>query len=353
MGIIRTNNRFTATFDAGVLVSRKWSSFPVRERSKRLFDCETVNLFFALFFLAGFMLFMLYLPFAHPGPTAADFVLQSSLSSGKLQKKNAFLPVPQFRLDTDLVTPAWTQDIVLYPLESATQDSKSPEEKNVKNAGITNKEMPVKPAESRVVEIKDGGFEVKGLKHFAQGDDDIYAESGRGWRPQGYCGPVAMQMVLDFYGVKKSRDYLALTNPDTGEVFRSDQYNGQMYIKGVGSVYSVMVKMARSLGFDLTEQVWLNGDLSELAKLVKNGRPQIVSVRGVLRFTNGQKRRTGGHILLVRGFTADGNLLVNDPALHSAEAQISAKNFQAIWQGFSIDINRSSVLGGSNISSAR
>jgi hypothetical protein len=352
MGITRTNNRFTASFDSGVLVGRKWSSSSGRERFKRPFDGESVNMFFVLFFLVGFVVFLFCLPLVRKKPAASDFALQLETSADRVQKKNAFLPVPQFRLDTGLVTSEWTQDIVLYPLDSSAREPKQQKGKEGKD-GEPLKEAAVKPVESRVVETKDGGFEVKGLKHFAQGDDDIYAESGRGWRPQGYCGPVAMQMVLDFYGVKKSRDYLALTNPDTGEVFRSDQYNGQMYIKGVGSVYSVMVKMARSLGFDLTEQAWLNGELSELAKLVKKGRPQIVSVRGVLRFTNGRKRRTGGHILLVRGFTAEGNLIINDPALHSADVQISAKNFQAIWQGFSIDINRSSALSGSNISSAR
>lgn len=203
---------------------------------------------------------------------------------------------------------------------------------------------------SPVVPLKGGGFEIKGLRHFSQGDNDIFAEAGRGWRPQGYCGPVAMQMVLDFYGVKKSRDYLALTNPETGQVHRSESYNGQMYVKGVGSVYSVMVKMAKSLGFDRTRQVWLGNDLDALMKLLQTGRPQIVSVRGMLRFTSGRKRNTPGHILLLRGVGADGELLVNDPALKTANVRISAKNFLEVWQGFTIDVHRSSDLSGVNIS---
>ena len=58
--------------------------------------------------------------------------------------------------------------------------------------------------------------EIRGVPEFAQRGSDPYSSNGQSWRPHAYCGPTSMQMVLAYHGVKRSRDWIAMTHPTTG-----------------------------------------------------------------------------------------------------------------------------------------
>ncbi|MCO4783417.1 MAG: C39 family peptidase [Candidatus Cloacimonetes bacterium] len=202
-----------------------------------------------------------------------------------------------------------------------------------------------------VIRGANGGVEVNHVPAFAQmGTDPYDPKGGKGWRPQAYCGVTSFQMVMGYHGIEKPRDYYGLTNLRTGEkMVKSSTAKGQMYIKGVGSAYEPMVRMAKHLGYKNTKQVWKTS-LSDMKARISEGRPQIVSVRGKVKHMAhtsrtgandpGRSYYTNGHIIVVRGFTDNGNVIVNDPARGGKRRIIKASDFSKIWRGFTVDIKK-------------
>ena len=171
--------------------------------------------------------------------------------------------------------------------------------------------------------------EVGGVPIYSQNRQDPYDRKGyRGKYPEGYCGPTAMQMVLDYYGLKISRDFLALTDLGTGPMYR----------KGQGSRYAPMVEMARHLGFIDTEIVFTN-KLKHIKSRLNAMRPQIVSLKGYLKYSSGAvSRSTKGHIVLVTGIDESGKLIIHDPAGRGSRALMSSRDFLRVWRGFLVDL---------------
>ncbi len=180
-------------------------------------------------------------------------------------------------------------------------------------------------------------IEVGGVPIYSQNRQDPYDREGyRGKYPQGYCGPTAMQMVLDYYGLKISRDFLALTNLGTGPMYR----------QGQGSRYAPMVEMARHLGFVDTEIVFTN-KIKHIKSRLSQMRPQIVSLKGYLKYASGSvSRSTKGHIVLVTGIDKSGKLIIHDPAGRGTRSLMSSRDFLRVWRGFLVD------LRGDNFSSS-
>lgn len=229
------------------------------------------------------------------------------------------------------------------PIQSNTTDSAS--------ATSNTHSTASKELLDNVIRSANGGVEVDQVPAFAQmGVDPYDPNGGKGWRPQAYCGVTSFQMVMGYHGIEKSRDYYGLTNLRTGEeMVKSSSAKGQMYIKGVGSAYEPMIRMAKHLGFKNSEQVWKTS-LSDMKQRISEGRPQIVSVRGKVKHMAhttkdgtkdpGQSYYTNGHIIVVRGFTDDGNVIVNDPARGGKRRIMKASDFSKIWRGFTVDIKK-------------
>ena len=192
------------------------------------------------------------------------------------------------------------------------------------------------------------GLEIKGIPVYSQNHSDPHdPDGGRGKHPKGYCGPTSLQMILDYFGVEVSRDYLALT--DLGE--------GKMYRKGVGSQYAPMLEMARHLGFEKAEMVF-SKSIAEIKNRLKDGRPVIVSMKGSLRYlTGGRNRRTSGHIVVVSGIDSNGNIVLLDPAGKGSRALMKPKDFLRVWRGFMVDLGPVQgdrmVLGSGNRQSSQ
>ncbi|MCJ8346452.1 C39 family peptidase, partial [bacterium] len=55
---------------------------------------------------------------------------------------------------------------------------------------------------------------------------------------------------------------------------------------------------------------------------------------------SGRSYYTNGHIMVIRGFTDAGNVIVNDPARGGKRRVIKAADFTKIWRGFTIDIKK-------------
>jgi hypothetical protein len=210
---------------------------------------------------------------------------------------------------------------------------------------------PPKPNLRNVLNSR-GTVEIQGVPMLFQGGKDPYdPKGGKGWRPWAYCGPTSLQMVMGFHGLQKSRDELALTRLDSqGNVlstgYKSDHFRGQMYAKGQGSSYGPMVRISKHFGFKNTRRIYPSLEPSKTTKsktsireLLRQGRPQIVSVLGELRYTDGSRWRTrNGHILVITGMTEKGDILVNDPAKSGGVKSMSRRNFLRIWRGFTVDV---------------
>ncbi|MCO4781593.1 MAG: C39 family peptidase [Candidatus Cloacimonetes bacterium] len=176
---------------------------------------------------------------------------------------------------------------------------------------------------------KPKSMNLKGVPLYSQGVKDPFDPRGlKGKYPQGYCGPTSLQMVLQYYGVKKSRDYLALTNLGSGS----------MYVPGRGSFYPRMVKMAKYLGFKKS-RMYTNRKLESLIQSIQDGRPQIVRFTGRINYLDGTSYKpTTGHIVVVKGIKSDGTFVIHDPGRGRKVRAMKQNQFLKNWNGISVDI---------------
>lgn len=118
------------------------------------------------------------------------------------------------------------------------------------------------------------------------------------------CSPTSTSMVLEYYGVK-------LPTVDVCRAIWDPEY------KLYGNWWRA-VQGAYALG--VSGYLERFGDFEGVKRHIAAGRPVIASVRinlGDLR--NFPQRFGGGHLVVIVGFDADGNILLNDPAGRSAE----------------------------------
>ncbi len=113
------------------------------------------------------------------------------------------------------------------------------------------------------------------------------------------CSPTSLAMVLEFWGDKKGTDEVALAVRD-----RASQLFGN---------WPANAAYAAKSGFDA--RVARLESLTDLENEIAAGRPVVVS----LTFGDGELpgapiRKTGGHLIVVSGFDAAGDVIVDDPA---------------------------------------
>ncbi|MEA2734676.1 MAG: hypothetical protein QOE14_1127 [Humisphaera sp.] len=132
------------------------------------------------------------------------------------------------------------------------------------------------------------------------------------------CSPTSTSMVLEFHGAT----FTALENCDR-------IYDPQYDLFGN---WGRAVARAGEVGFDAWLARFRNWD--QVKQQIADGTPVVASIR----FSKGQVKgflyeRTFGHLLVVRGFTADGGVIVNDPASREkgAGAVYPAAEFAKAW----------------------
>lgn len=114
-----------------------------------------------------------------------------------------------------------------------------------------------------------------------------------------FCSPTSVSMVLQYLGLScDSRNFPPYVYDQAQDVYGN---------------WSLNVAYAGSLGFDASA-FWLP-NLRSIEQLIAGGLPVIVSHK----FSEGQLPqsplpKTAGHLLVIRGFTSEGDVIVNDPA---------------------------------------
>jgi hypothetical protein len=161
-------------------------------------------------------------------------------------------------------------------------------------------------------------------------------------RPE-ICSPTSVSMVMQYLGFDRPTEENALSIYDT-------EY-------GLFGNWARAVAWAGENGFD----AWLTRFRSwdQVKATIAQGQPIIASIR----FKKGQcpsfvMQQTAGHLIVIRGVTKEGDLIVNDPASKDKGngAVYKAKELEIAWfghGGVGYIIRRSATSGATSLSIQR
>jgi hypothetical protein len=164
------------------------------------------------------------------------------------------------------------------------------------------------------------------------GEYPQYDGGGEAW-----CSPTSTAMVLAYFGKGPSAAELAWVDPRYADkqVDHAARYTYDSTYRGTGN-WSFNTAYAARYG--LRSFVTQLRSLAEAERFIAAGIPLVASVTvppgGLPGFLFGQG--TGGHLLVIRGFTANGDVVANDPAATSNGAVrrvYPRAAFERVWVG--------------------
>ncbi|MEU3298252.1 peptidase C39 family protein [Streptomyces sp. NPDC006678] len=142
-----------------------------------------------------------------------------------------------------------------------------------------------------------------------------YDNGGEAW-----CSPTSSQMIIEYWGRRPSAQELAWVNPAFADpqVCHAARHTFDYQYDGCGNwpfnaAYAATYR-------DMNAVVTRLESLDQLEALVKAGIPAITSQSFLKEELTGAGYGTSGHLMTVIGFTADGDVIANDPASPSNEA---------------------------------
>ncbi|MFQ5868952.1 MAG: C39 family peptidase [Candidatus Zixiibacteriota bacterium] len=135
------------------------------------------------------------------------------------------------------------------------------------------------------------------------------------------CSPTSLTMVMNFHGVKVSPLEVAEKGYDSyNDIYGNWPYN---------------MTAAHRYGF--TSWVDRHNSFSEIAKELQEGFPVILSIAfGEGELKGSPVSQTDGHLIVLRGFTSDGNVICNDPAFHNSTEGViiyDRNELEKAWTG--------------------
>ncbi|MEJ7630168.1 MAG: C39 family peptidase [Nocardioidaceae bacterium] len=172
-----------------------------------------------------------------------------------------------------------------------------------------------------------------------------YARFGGGG--EAWCSPTSTEMVVEYWGRGPSRADLESLPPD--KVFdRHGRKDGSVdwaaihtYDKNYGGTGNWPFNTAYAAHYGLDASVRQYDSLQALEYWVKRGVPTVVSIAWDnkskdqrLHLDGADIDSTGGHLMVVRGFTAEGEVIANDPASPTNKAVrhvYQRDQFEFVW----------------------
>ncbi|MEU1122313.1 peptidase C39 family protein [Streptomyces sp. NPDC005899] len=136
-----------------------------------------------------------------------------------------------------------------------------------------------------------------------------YDNGGEAW-----CSPTSSQMIVEYWGRGPTAEDLAWVKPGIADpqVCHAARYTFDHQYEGCGNwpfnaAYAATYK-------DMNAVVTRLGSLTDVERLVRVGIPVITSQSFLKEELTGAGYGTSGHLMTVVGFTADGDVIANDPA---------------------------------------
>ncbi|MFH8613190.1 peptidase C39 family protein [Streptomyces sp. NPDC018029] len=136
-----------------------------------------------------------------------------------------------------------------------------------------------------------------------------YDNGGEAW-----CSPTSSQMIIEYWGRRPTAEDLAWVDPSYADpqVCHAARFTFDYQYNGCGNwpfnaAYASTYK-------DLQGVVTRLASLTELETLIAAGIPAITSQSFLREELTGAGYGTAGHLMTVIGFTADGDVIANDPA---------------------------------------
>jgi hypothetical protein len=151
---------------------------------------------------------------------------------------------------------------------------------------------------------------------------------------EAWCSPTSTAMVLGFWKTGPSAADLAAfpgASHADGQVDHAARYTYDWSYTGAGNwPYNT----AYAAEYGLEAFITRLRSLTEAERFIEAGIPLIASINGVLPgflFTS-----TNGHLLVIRGFAANGDVITNDPAVRAdplARKTYPRADFERVWLG--------------------
>ncbi|MEU2023389.1 peptidase C39 family protein [Streptomyces sp. NPDC016469] len=142
-----------------------------------------------------------------------------------------------------------------------------------------------------------------------------YDNGGEAW-----CSPTSSQMIIEYWGRRPSAGDLAWVKPgiEDPSVCHAARFTYDNQYEGCGN-WPFNAAYAATYD-DMSAAVTRLGSLNDVETLVRAGIPVITSQSFLKEELTGAGYGTSGHLMTVIGFTADGDVIANDPASPNDDA---------------------------------
>lgn len=156
-----------------------------------------------------------------------------------------------------------------------------------------------------------------------------YDNGGEAW-----CSPTSSQMIIEYWGGRLTEEQLSWVDPSYADpqVCHAARFTYDYQYEGCGNwpfnaAYAATFKGLQGIVTRL-------GSLTDLETLIAAGIPAITSQSFLKEELTGAGYGTAGHLMTVIGFTADGDVIANDPASPSDAAVrrvYKRREWENIW----------------------
>ncbi|MGW1228428.1 peptidase C39 family protein [Streptomyces sp. NPDC001478] len=142
-----------------------------------------------------------------------------------------------------------------------------------------------------------------------------YDNGGEAW-----CSPTSSQMIIEYWGRRPTPEDLSWVDPalPDPQVCHAARYTYDYQYEGCGN-WPFNAAYAATYP-DMSAVVTRLGSLGDVETLIRAGIPVITSQSFLKEELTGAGYGTSGHLMTVIGFTANGDVIANDPASPSNEA---------------------------------
>ncbi len=155
-----------------------------------------------------------------------------------------------------------------------------------------------------------------------------YGGGGEAW-----CSPTSTEMVVEYWGRGPSESDLSWVDPSYADP-SVDHAARHIYDKDYDGTGNWPFNTAYAASFGLAAHVTRLHSLAELERYILAGVPVITSQSFLASELDGAGYGTSGHLMVIVGFTDEGDVIANDPASSSDAAVRNVyprEQFETVW----------------------